>query len=91
MKNYLGTYEDEFTWVDEYHDKIDEMRQDLVQFEEQMSLLERKFQATLDPDVHIQLSRARRACWVTADTIDFLVMHRRHRLEWQRHSLGGKR
>ncbi|MFN3728503.1 MAG: hypothetical protein ACK4XJ_02165 [Fimbriimonadaceae bacterium] len=91
MNNYLGTYEDEFTWVDEYDDKIDEMRQDLVQFEEQISLLERKFQATLDPDVHIQLSQARRAYWVTADTIDFLVMHRRHRLEWQRHSLGGKR
>lgn len=91
MNTYQNTYEDEFAWIDEYDDRIDEMRQDLVQFEEQIRLLERQFQATLDPDVYIQLSRARRACLVTADTIDFLVMHRRNRLEWQRYSLRGKR
>lgn len=83
--------EDEFAWLEDEEDDIEEMRKDIVHLECQIRGLEEEFRMTLAPDVLIALSRARRNYIEALDVIDFLRMRMVHRLEWQLHPIGGRR
>lgn len=91
MNIYQNTFEDEYAWVDEYEDDIEEMCRDIVHVERQIRALENEFQVTLAPDVLFDLSRARRNYVESLAMIDFLRMRMVHRLEWQLHPIGGRR
>lgn len=91
MRNHREELEYELDWVDELDNDIESMIEDLTSLEDQIQRLEFEFRTTLDPEIYIRLSGTRRSYFITLDTVDFLIMNRKHRLEWQRHSLGGKR
>lgn len=88
---YQGTYEDEFDWIEECETDIQQMREDVAHLEKRIRGLEFEFRATLDPEVLIALSRARRLYIETLGTVDFLTMRMQHRLEWQLNPVGKPR
>lgn len=90
MRDLQEELEYELDWVDDLDNDLESMIEDLTSLEDQIQRLEFEFRASFDPDVYIQLSRARRVYFVTLDTVDFLIMNRKHRLEWHLQSLRGK-